>query len=126
MKEATATKKGSIAGRVIGISVFAIAWFCLSLVITVLFAEAEDPAVPSTAVPWFLSGLYFIARFPMCDLLLWDLLRLDIGETKATDTELLGIFANGIFWGIIFCFLCPKFLRFIRMKYGAKRTIGGK
>ncbi len=103
----TTPKKSPIVGRIIGVCVFAIVWFCLSLVITVLFAEAEDPAIPSTSEPRLLDVLYVIARFPMCDLLPWDPLRLDLGETKAMDVELVGILANGVFWGVVFS-IFPK------------------
>lgn len=112
------TKTKSIAVRVIGVFVFAIVWVCLSLVITVLFAEAEDPDVPSAPVPWLLRALYMIARFPVCYAMPWNALQLDLGETEATDVELLGIFANGVFWGIVFCVVWLKFLQFIRKKRG--------
>jgi len=99
-----------------GAFVVAPLWFCLSFVLSLALAGAEDNMDMSAPVPLWLRAAWGIAFFPMRYIRNWDYPPAGMSDHAFALYGMGAMFINGLIWGLIFVFSWRLVARFIATK----------
>ena len=101
---------------VIGAGVIAAIWFCLSFVLSLMLAGAEDNPDMTATIPRPLKLACAIVFFPMRYLQQWDRRSTSVGEQGVVFSVLIGMLINALLWGFLIVFLYRLAARFFQTK----------